>query len=126
MKVISFIKLFNKISKISFLSFILFITGCNEPQLREKEVIVKRTCPQMTILKPIPKKYLSYTKVKIPFEKTDIPGMVMVPFKPLKEGSINCQKKDALIEKQKRYIRFYENQIIEIRKSCKAEEKNDV
>jgi len=99
---------------ISILS--LFFMGCGqitEPQPNNDYIYIKNKCPDLTILRPIPKKYRNIKKIKVTFEKTDDPKKVIVLKDVLKQGSINSYRKDLLIQKQDKYIRFYEKEIRE-------------
>ena len=90
----------------------LFLIGCGyqpEPELK----YIKSSCPEMIILKPIPKKYYT-TPVKLKIINDG--EYYKVPKKQLKQASLNSQKKSILIEKQQKYIKFYETQILKIKK----------
>ena len=109
---------------ISGLIATMFILGCNKMPLKPTSpIIIERKCPKIVTLRPIPKSYYSFSKVKIPFKRTDNPGEIIVEKRLLKMGSINSQKKDILIHKMEKYIKFYEKQNIELLKLCKPEVK---
>jgi hypothetical protein len=112
---------------ILLFSAIFFIVGCGQriecPQ--PEKIYVEKPSPKITILNPIPEEETTFKKLKIPFKPTIDPNKIVVDKELLKQSSILSQKKDIAIEKQKRYIRFYEAQNIELRKYCSTVKKQN-
>jgi len=98
---------------ILFFSMIFFLIGCGK-QPQPKLQYIKPNCPKLIILKSIKNDQIEEVKLNI-IEKD---GKYLVDKKELKKASFNSQKKSILIEKQKKYIKFYEAQVRKVRQSC--------
>jgi len=96
---------------------ILIITGCtNKKNIPPPIIKIKKICPEMVILKPLKN---NIKPVKINFKKINN-EYIKIKLSDLEKSSKNSQRKSIIINKQKKYINFYEAQIKEIRKTCKG------
>jgi len=96
---------------------ILFgLSGCTfvEPKVRIQ--YVKRECPRIRTLRPIPKRY-EVKDYKLKFKVFDKKNY-LVKKPDLKQAARTSQRKSILIRKQKRYIKFYEKQNRVLKRAC--------
>jgi hypothetical protein len=96
--------------------------GCHRMEPEPPVRYVASKCPKLIILKPIPNNYKVHDfKLKI---KEDPTGKYyLVEKSDLKKASFTSQKKSILIEKQKRYIKFYEKEILHVKEACEKQRK---
>ena len=103
-------------SKYFFILLSLFLLGCQRDPIPPHPG-APQVCPKLKILKPIPKN-LEPKEYKLTF-KTKGDYLLVKP-EDLSQASAVSQQKTRYIEKQKKYIRYYEKQILIYRnKYCK-------
>ncbi len=120
MKVTLFFKI---IGIILLFGSALIFTGCDRdeptPKPKIKLKYIKRKCPNITTLKPIPNRYQT-EEVRLTIKPyPENKEFYLVNKKELKQASTNSQKKSILIRKQEKYIDFYEKQNRVLKKACK-------
>jgi len=105
---------------ILFISALFILNACslfNKEPCPDKIEYIKQQCPNIRLLPKLKKTGMT-KKIKVYFEKTDDPNKVIVTIDDLKKGSYNSQRKTIFINKQSRYIIFYENELRELQKFC--------
>jgi hypothetical protein len=103
--------------KVALAASLLFgLSGCTfvEPKVRIQ--YVKRECPRIRTLRPIPKRY-QVKDYKLKFKVFDEKNY-LVKKPDLKQAARTSRRKTILIKKQKRYINFYEKQNRVLRRAC--------
>jgi len=118
--------LYFKLEKLKFITLIvatsfLFIgcgPDCPEPKCPPpKKIYIKSKCPDITLLKPLDKKDLT-SHVKIPVKRAN--GKYYIEEKVFNTAALRSQEKSKFILKQERYIKFYENHLKKIRRTCRG------